>query len=144
MDLQIQVRNPMCEPTRGTSHSAGLDLRADLDGPCRIIKGPPMRIPTGVSMAIPEGHVGIVAIRSSLGAAGLTMSNGIGVIDSDYRGEIQMLLTYIGIDGSFTIDPYDRIGQIIIMPHLAYNLQWVDVLPETQRGTGGFGSTGKA
>lgn len=130
-------------PTRGSRGAAGLDLYACLDGPETIPPGGRALIPTGVAMAIPEGCVGLMAVRSSMGVRRkLSMPNGVGVIDSDYRGPISVALWNTG-DGPADILPGDRIGQIIILPVAAPPLEVVGALPETERGAGGFGSTGR-
>ena len=130
-------------PIRATEGSAGYDLA--VYNPERswysFNPGRVTEVRTGVSMAIPTGYVGLVYVRSSLGAQGLMLTNGTGVIDSDYRGEIILKLTshqeYLDIDNG------DRIAQIVITPIITPELEQVQTLDETQRGAGGFGSTGK-
>ena len=100
-------------------------------------------IPTGIAAAIPEGHVGIMAVRSSMGVKnGINLANGIGVIDSDYRGEMRVTL-YNTTDTEYTVRPGDRIAQLMVVPVACPPIEVVDTLPETQRGEGGFGSTGR-
>jgi dUTP pyrophosphatase len=103
------------------------------------------RIPTGIAIAIPIGYEGQIRARSSLGAKGLIMPNGVGTIDADYRGELQILVAWIGAEESFTIEAGERIAQIIIAPIPA--VRFVEVeggqLGETERGSEGFGSTGR-
>ncbi len=130
-------------PTRGTNGAAGLDLYACLDEPETIPPGGRAFIPTGVAVAVPEGYVGLMAVRSSIGVKRkLSMPNGVGVIDSDYRGSLCVALWNTG-DAPTTILPGDRIAQILILPVAVPTLELVEVLPETERGAGGFGSTGR-
>lgn len=132
-------------PTRATEGSAGYDLAAYLPKRAHQVKFVHLRgvtaMRTGVSMAIPPGHVGLVYVRSSLGALGLMLANGTGVIDSDYRGEIILKLT--SYQGSIEINHGDRIAQLVIVPIITPELEQVETHDETERGTGGFGSTGK-
>ena len=131
-------------PTRATKHAAGYDLTAHIPGHGHRAKFVHLHgvtvIHTGVSVAIPTGYVGLVYIRSSLGARGLMLANGTGVIDSDYRGEIILKLT--SHQGSINIGHGDRIAQLVIVPILTPNLEQVETLDTTERGTGSFGSTG--
>ena len=102
-----------------------------------------MLIPTGLAVAILENHVGIVAVRSSMGIKnGVTLSNGIGVIDSDYRGPLGVGLHNLN-KTPYTVQPGDRIAQLMIAPVIQASVQMVDELDDTARGAGGFGSTGK-
>lgn len=131
-------------PSRGTSGSAGLDLRACLDEPVIIAPRQLVRIPTGIAVALPgPEYVALVFARSGLGIKhGISLSNGVGVIDSDYRGEIQVGLTNLS-DAPYTIQPGDRIAQLVVTPVVAPELEVVADLEDTERGTGGFGSTGR-
>jgi len=95
---------------------------------------------TGVRVQIPEGYVGLLCIRSSLAKQGAYLLNGIGVIDSDYRGEVRMLM---GCTGSVVITKHDRIGQLVVVPCFTGPAQPVTELDKTERGEGGFGSTGR-
>lgn len=127
-------------PTRATDGAAGYDLtcvKSDFDmQTCQF------RYHTGVAVEIPEGYVGLLFPRSSISKTAVRCANSVGVIDSDYRGEISMICDlkeqqspayYVG----------DRIGQLVIVPYMAVEFAEVDSLTETQRGTGGYGSTGK-
>ena len=116
-------------PTRGTPDSAGLDLRvASID---RNI------VHTGLCVAIPEGNFGMIVPRSSLGAKGLFLMNTVGIIDSDYRGEILLHIAgYVPVVG-------ERIAQLVIVPYVHVDPIEVTALDTTERGDGGFGSTGK-
>ena len=128
-------------PTYGTLDSAGADLYALLDEELEIKPGETKIIPTGLSMAIPKGYVGLIYARSSLGTKkGLAPANKVGVIDADYRGEIKIVL-YNQSQELQTIIPNERIAQIIITPYIKVNFKEVEELSETERGTGGFGST---
>ena len=131
-------------PSRGTPGSAGLDLMACLDEPVSIAPRQLVRIPTGFAIALPgPEHVALVFARSGLGIKhGISLSNGVGVIDSDYRGEIQVGLTNLS-DTPYTVQPGDRIAQLVVMPVAVPELEIVTELEDTDRGTGGFGSTGR-
>jgi len=128
-------------PTRGSPNSAGLDLYADQD--VLVTSGASVMLGTGIAIEIQKDHVGLVAIRSSVGKAGVALANSVGVIDSDYRGEIKLCLTYTAGSGGHYIRKGQAIAQIVIMPVLLVELVQVDALSTTERGTGGFGSTGK-
>lgn len=130
-------------PQRATGGSAGYDLSAALDAPVSVEMGATAAIPTGIAIQLDPGTVGLVFGRSGLGTKhGVTLSNSVGVIDSDYRGEIQVSLTCRHREG-YTVHPGDRIAQLVIVPVLTPAVVEVDQLEETQRGAGGFGSTGK-
>ena len=130
-------------PYYATGGAAGLDLHACIDEPVIVPAGGEAFIPTGIAAAIPEGYAGILAVRSSMGIRhGITMTNGIGVIDSDYRGPMSVgLHNYRNED--YVVEPGDRIAQLVIVPVLRPEVEIVDSLPETARGAGGFGSTGR-
>ena len=130
-------------PYYATGGAAGLDLHACIDGPVIVPAGGEAFVPTGIAAAIPEGYAGIMAVRSSMGIRhGITMTNGIGVIDSDYRGPMSVgLYNYRNED--YVVEPGDRIAQLVIVPVLRPEVEVVDTLPETARGAGGFGSTGR-
>jgi dUTP pyrophosphatase len=127
-------------PTRGTKGSAGLDLYADTD--MLVTSGACVTVGTGIAVEIPARHVGLLFIRSSLGRAGITLANSVGVIDADFRGQIQLLLTYTAGNGGQFIRRGDKIAQLVIMPYLPVELIEADALSDTDRGQGGFGSTG--
>ena len=96
-----------------------------------------------VTAAIPAGHVGLLAVRSSMGIRhGVTLSNGVGVIDSDYRGQVHVGLHNLSGE-PYTVQPGDRVAQLMVVPVAAPEIEVVDALPETVRGAGGFGSTGR-
>ena len=128
-------------PTYGTDYSAGADLYAILDEDLEIKPNESKMISTGLSMAIPDGYVGLIYARSSLGCKkGLTPANKVGVIDSDYRGEVKVCL-YNHSNEIQIITPSERIAQIVFTPYIKVNFYETDVLSDTNRGTGGFGST---
>ena len=130
-------------PYYATAGAAALDLHACVDEAVVVPAGGEARIPTGIAAAIPEGYVGLMAVRSSMGMChGITMSNGIGVIDSDYRGPLSVgLYNLRGED--YVVQPGDRIAQLLVVPVACPEIEVVDALPETERGEGGFGSTGR-
>ncbi len=130
-------------PFYATDGSAGMDLSAALEKPETIEPGGKFTVPTGIALKIPEKHiVGLVFPRSGLAARqGLTLANSVGVIDSDYIGEILCPMVNLG-PASVTIQPGDRIAQIIFMPLYRVKFVPVDELDHTERGDGGFGSTG--
>lgn len=143
--LKIKIRKtPSAHmPTRGSRGAAGLDLYADTQKPVHIWPGETVSIDTGITMAIPEGLFGAVYPRSGIATKrGLRLSNCVGVIDSDYRGHIIVPL-YNDTEKVQIIAPYERIAQIIIQPYIYCQLQQVESLDETFRGSGGFGSTGR-
>ncbi len=128
-------------PTYGTEYSAGADLYALLDEDLEIKPGETVMIGTGLAMAIPTGYAGLIYARSSLGSKkGLAPANKVGVIDSDYRGEIKVPLFNQSKETQI-ITKNERIAQIIFTPYLKVNFQETDELDDTTRGTAGFGST---
>lgn len=130
-------------PYYATSGAAALDLHACIDEPVVVPPHGQVMVPTGIAAAIPEGYVGIMAVRSSMGIRyGITMANGIGVIDSDYRGPMRVGLYNLRTE-PYTVQPGDRIAQLLIVPVLRPEIEITDELPETERGAGGFGSTGR-
>lgn len=130
-------------PQRATSGSAGLDLRACIDAPLTIEAGQSAVLPTGLAAELAQNTVGLVFGRSGLGIKhGICPSNAVGVIDSDYRGEIRVGLRNHS-DKPFTIQPDERIAQLVVMPVLSPDVEEVSELSDTSRGAGGFGSTGK-
>ena len=130
-------------PTYGTDLSAGADLRAVLDAPVTIEPGESVLIHTGIATAIPEGFVGLVYARSGIACKrGLAPSNKVGVIDADYRGEIMVSLHNHGTTEQ-TINPDERIAQMVVTPFIHCEYEETDNLDDTERGAGGFGSTGR-
>ena len=148
MELKIKAVSPKIGgeipfPYYASAGAAAMDLHACLDEPMVIPAGELAMVPTGLAVAIPEGCVGILAVRSSMGVRhGVTLSNGIGVIDSDYRGPLGVGL-WNTREEDYTVLPGDRIAQLMVVPVLRPELLVTDALPETERGQGGFGSTGR-
>ena len=133
---------PELAPSYTTDHAAGADLRADLEEPLAVPSLGRVLVPTGLRMAIPAGWEGQVRPRSGLAVKkGLTVLNSPGTIDADYRGEVKVILVNLGSE-EVTIEPGERIAQLVIAaaPQAAFSA--VEELPETRRGEGGFGSTG--
>lgn len=130
-------------PTYGTELSAGADLYALLDTPIEIKPHETQFVHTGISVEIPVGYCGLIFARSSMGAKrGLAPANKVGVIDSDYRGEIMVTL-HNHSERSQIVYPTERIAQLAIIPFLKAEFEEADDLSDTERGEGGFGSTGK-
>ena len=130
-------------PTYGSVEAAGADLYACLDAPVTIAPGETAWIPTGIALEVPKGCAGLVYARSSLGVKrGLAPANKVGVIDSDYRGEIRVVLLNHGKQVQ-TVEHGERVAQFLITPVLTPAYVEVESLSNTDRGTGGFGSTGK-
>lgn len=130
-------------PFRGSPFSAGADLHACMDGPVTVAPGETAFIHTGLTAEIPEGYAGFVFARSGLASkSGLAPANKVGVVDSDYRGEYMVALLNHS-NKPVTVSPGDRIAQLVVMPVMSTAFIEADELTDTQRGTGGFGSTGK-
>ena len=130
-------------PTYGSAGAAGADLYACLDEEVTILPGETAWIPTGIALEVPEGCAGLVYARSSLGVKrGLAPANKVGVIDSDYRGEIRVVLLNHGKEPQ-TVQSGERVAQFIITPVLTPAYEEVEELSDTARGVAGFGSTGK-
>ena len=130
-------------PTYGSEFAAGADLYACIENDITIEPAQTVLIHTGLAMQIPEGLVGLIYARSGLASKkGLAPANKVGVIDSDYRGEIMVALHNHGSLPQ-TISDGERIAQIVFAPYYAAEFSIVDELDDTTRGTGGFGSTGK-
>ena len=145
INVKIKLTRGMTEPKYATDGAAALDLRAAIDEGTQVVIEPGARalIPTGVHIS-PESKnvVAIIAARSGLAIKkGISLSNGIGVIDSDYRGEICVGLINHG-DEPFTVERGDRIAQLMFMPVMLADFTVCDSLDDTERGAGGFGSTG--
>lgn len=131
-------------PSYATAGSAGMDLTAAIKEPITLPSGSRRRIPCGISLEIPQGYEGQVRPRSGLAdKAGISLTNCVGTIDSDYRGEVQVLIINHG-ENAYTFEPGERIAQLVIMPVPMVKVEVVDELAESkERGEGGFGSTGK-
>jgi dUTP pyrophosphatase len=145
MKLYIKkLRDNAIIPKQQTSGSAGYDLSACIDSPITINPNEIVKIPTGLSVALDENNaVILIYARSSLATKyGLTLANCVGVVDSDYRGEIMVAMINQGKE-AYTINNGERIAQMVITPIFTPEIVVSDELSETDRGTGGFGSTGK-
>ncbi len=149
MELKIKALSPKIGreiplPSYATAGSAGMDLRACIDAPLTIQPGERVKVPTGFAISLPGPEwVAYLFARSGLGIrSGITIPNCVGVIDSDYRGEIIVALVNLS-DAEYTVQPGDRIAQMVIMPVTQATVTLVEELDDTQRGAGGFGSTGK-
>lgn len=129
-------------PTYGSSDAAGADLYALTDEPITIAPGETVLVHTGLALAIPKGYAGLVFARSGLATKeGLAPANKVGVIDADYRGELMVSL-YNQSKEDRVVESGDRIAQLVITPYLTARFTQADDLDDTQRGSGGFGSTG--
>ncbi len=129
-------------PGYETSSAAGMDIRAALDAPITIAPGERVLIPTGLQMALPNGYEAQIRPRSGLAVRnGITMLNSPGTIDADYRGEVKVIAINHGLE-DFVINHGDRIAQMVIAPVVQFPVKEVSELDETERGEGGFGSTG--
>ena len=141
-EIKIKLTRGAQIPKYATNGSAAVDLCAMIDSPITLAPGERARIPTGIALSIPDGYVGIIAARSGLACKkGICLSNGIGVIDSDYRGEISVGLFNSSKD-EFTVERGERIAQLMFVPVESAVFVSTDSLDETERGEGGFGSTG--
>ena len=142
---QVAVKrlHPMAKlPVYGSTEAAGADLHACLDTSITIMPGETAWIPTGIALEVPKGCAGLVYARSGMAAKrGLAPANKVGVIDSDYRGEIKVVLLNHS-NAPQTVEPGERIAQFVITPVLTPQYRFVDEISETERGAGGFGSTG--
>ena len=130
------------KPHQATPESAGLDLFASSETP--LPSHQVVMVGTGTRLAIPNGFFGLLAIRSSLGAKGISLANGVGIIDADYRGEVKVLL-WNATNDAYRVRVGDKIAQLIFVPSnsLVPSRISTEELKKTQRGEGGFGSTGR-
>lgn len=145
MEIKIKkLRENAKIPKRATAGSAGMDLYACIDEPITLAPGQLAVVPTGIAIALPDNScAAFLYARSGLGVKhGICLSNGVGVIDSDYRGEICAGLCNVS-DKPYTIEPDERVCQMVIAPVLTPDVVEVSELDNTDRGKGGFGSTGK-
>ena len=140
---RVEQGRDLPAPQRATPHAAGFDLRARIDEPRQIAPGERVRVPTGIVVALPPGFEAQVRPRSGLAwKRGLTVLNGPGTVDSDFRGEVQVLLVNLGRE-PVGIRRGDRIAQLVVQRLPEIELCEADALPETERGAGGFGHTGE-
>ena len=129
-------------PAYQTADSAGMDLMAAIDAPITLAPGARQLIPTGLAIALPPGHEAQIRPRSGLALRhGVTVANAPGTIDSDYRGEVKVILINLG-DADFTVTRGMRVAQMVVATVTRASIQQVDRLDNTERGDGGFGSTG--
>lgn len=142
--IHIKLLRPGARvPTYGSREAAGADLYACLEEAVTILPGRTEKIPTGIALEVPRGCAGLVFARSSMGTKrGLAPANKVGVIDSDYRGEVLVMLHNHG-DQPQTVEPGERVAQLLIVPVYTPGFLEVAELGDTDRGTGGFGSTGR-
>ncbi len=143
MKVKIVNHSPFDLPSYATPYSAGMDLRANLEQPVTLAPLERAMIPTGLHIELPAGYEAQVRPRSGLAAKhGISIVNAPGTIDADYRGEIKVILVNLSNE-PFTIEAGERIAQMVVARHETVEWEPVDVLEESQRGSGGFGSTGK-
>ena len=149
IELKVKAVSPLMGtkfplPAYATAGAAAMDLCACVDAPVEVAPRALVSIPTGIAIALPSAeYVALVFARSGLGIKhGIALSNGVGVIDSDYRGQLTVGLVNHGAV-PYTIQPGDRIAQLMVLPILRPTLTVVEELDETERGAGGFGSTGR-
>lgn len=144
MEIRVKkLRHNAILPTYGSLDAAGADLYACLEAPVTIAPGESVFIPTGIALEVPKGYAGLIYARSSMGVKrGLAPANKVGVIDSDYRGEICVVLLNHGKTLQ-TVEPGERVAQFVITPVLTPTYVETEELTDTARGAGGFGSTGK-
>ena len=137
-----KLREDAVIPAYGTEFAAGADLYACLDEPLTIAPGETKMVYTGLAMELPAGYVGLVYARSGMATKrGLAPANKVGVIDSDYRGELMVGL-HNHSAAPQTIEPGERVAQLVIAPYITADFEEADELSDTVRGAGGFGSTG--
>lgn len=142
--MRSETLNIVCDgefaPRYGSEFAAGIDLyNNDRE---IFLESEIVTVDTKVKVEIPDGYVGLLFVRSSLGARGVSLANSVGVIDSDYRGYIKAKIRYSGNDAYERIKYGERILQLVIMPYAAFDIGLVGELSETKRGEGGFGSSG--
>ena len=148
MNIDVKILDPRMVdqlPSYATPGSAGLDLRACLDGPLTLEANAWRLVPTGISIWIKDpGYAAMILPRSGLGHKhGIVLGNLVGLIDSDYQGQL-MVSAWNRSDVAFTLQPMERLAQLVIVPVVQAQFNVVDEFPPTQRGAGGYGSTGKA
>lgn len=143
MKVKIVNHSPFDLPSYATPFSAGMDLRANLEQPVTLAPLERAMIPTGLHIELPAGYEAQVRPRSGLAAKhGISIVNAPGTIDADYRGEIKVILVNLSND-PFTIEAGERIAQMVVARYETVEWEPVEELAESQRGSGGFGSTGK-
>jgi len=148
MNVDIKILDPRMAdqlPTYATPGSAGLDLRACLDEPLRLAPNAWQLVPTGIAMWIKDpGYAALILPRSGLGHKhGIVLGNLVGLIDSDYQGQL-MVSCWNRSDVEFTLQPMERLAQLVIVPVMQARFNLVSEFPATERGEGGYGSTGRS
>ncbi|MDR2074364.1 MAG: dUTP diphosphatase [Oscillospiraceae bacterium] len=140
----VKVRENAIVPKKATEGSAGWDLHACLDREITLEHGDLVKVPCGIAIELPKGFAAFIFARSGLGIKhGIIPSNAVGVIDSDYRGEIQVGLCRIGKGEPYKISAGDRIAQMVVIKVSNFSLKECEILNQTERGTSGFGASGK-
>lgn len=143
MKVKIVNKSPFDTPFYATEKSAGMDIKANIETPITLAPLARAMVPTGLYIALPEGTEAQIRPRSGLAAKhGITVLNTPGTIDADYRGEIKVILVNLSNE-EFVINPGERIAQMVVARYEKVEWDSVDVLDETERGAGGFGSTGR-
>ena len=143
MKVRIVNHSPFDLPAYATDLSAGMDLRADLQEPLVLGTLERAMVPTGLYIELPAGYEAQIRPRSGLAAKhGISIVNAPGTVDADYRGEIRVILVNLSNE-PFTIEPGERIAQMVVARHEQVEWESVETLTESERGSGGFGSTGK-
>ena len=142
--INVKLLHPNAQlPTYGSAEAAGADIYVCIDQPVEILPGCTAMLPTGFALEVPKGCAGLIFARSSMGAKRhLAPANKVGVIDSDYRGEVKVALHNHGLTPQ-TVLPGERVAQLVIVPVFTPGFRQVEELDDTARGEGGFGSTGK-
>jgi dUTP pyrophosphatase len=145
--IDIKILDPRMKdqlPHYATAGSAGLDLRACIDAPLTLEPGQTVLVPTGLAIHLSDpGYAAVILPRSGLGHKnGIVLGNLVGLIDSDYQGQL-MVSTWNRSQSTFTLQPMDRLAQLVVVPVLQVGFNVVEEFPSTERGAGGFGSTGK-
>lgn len=148
MNIDVKILDPRLAgqmPTYATPGSAGLDLRACLDGPLTLLPNAWQLVPTGMAMYLKDpAYAALILPRSGLGHKhGIVLGNLVGLIDSDYQGQL-MVSAWNRSDVAFTIEPMERIAQLVIVPVVQASFNLVSEFAASERGEGGYGSTGKA
>ena len=143
MNIKYKVLNELAKvPTRGSEYAAGYDLYAATDEPMNILAHTTQLVKTGLAFELPDGYFGAIFARSGLASKkGLRPTNCVGVVDSDYRGEVMVAL-HNDTDNDVAIDANERIAQLVLIPYVNMTFEEVEELDATTRGEGGFGSTG--
>ena len=143
MNIKYKVLNELAKvPTRGSEYAAGYDLYAATDEPMNILAHTTQLVKTGLAFELPDGYFGAIFARSGLASKkGLRPANCVGVVDSDYRGEVMVAL-HNDTDSDVAIDANERIAQLVLIPYVNMTFEEVEELDATTRGEGGFGSTG--